>query len=108
MSGWRLGLSVGGGGAVSFYQGGSYTLLFKVGIMILVAVDLHASAAASTLKVDPPCAVVDIPLVLVVPIEELTLNGRIGKAVAVNELVALLTLPLRLAGLGADVYVLKS
>jgi hypothetical protein len=105
IGGW-LRLSMSRCRAVRFYEAGGYALLLEVWVVILIAVDCHASASAT--EPDPGRGVIDIPLVLVVPVKELTLDGRTREAIAMNELVALLAFPLCLGELGADVYVLKS
>src|SRR3972149_4429461 len=61
-------------------QVGRHALLLEVGVVGLVAVDCHAPAASA--EPDPVCAVVDIPLMLVVPVKELALDGRRGEACA--------------------------
>jgi len=74
--------------------------------VVFVAVDLHASATPA--EPGPLRAVIDIPLMLVIPVKELALDGGRRKAVAVQKLVGLLALPLCLGELGSDIYMLES
>ena len=107
MLGWGLWLGVRLSSAVSFYEGGSYALLLKVRVVVFVAMDLHAPATTSA-EPDPACAVIDVPLMLVIAVEELALDRRRRKASAVQELMSFLALPLGLGELSSDVYVLES